>query len=109
MKSTGKIGIIQNLEIRRSIIETYNSYETYKSIYEDNYLLQINKVFELVFDEQPELYNADNSNIIQLLQDQRVRNRFEGNFVVSINSELKRLARVNQKLVNELNEYTKSK
>ena len=50
MKSTGKIGIIQNLDLRRSIIETYNNYDSYRINYNDNYKPQADKVLELIFD-----------------------------------------------------------
>jgi hypothetical protein len=106
MKSTGKIGIIQNQEIRRSIIETYNSYETYKSNYQNNYQRQMEEILKLIFDIKPELYTMDNSNIIEMFNDQRVRNRFEGNFVISQNRKIKELRQVNQNLLNELNGYT---
>jgi hypothetical protein len=109
MKSTGKIGIIQNLDLRRSIIETYNNYDSYRINYNDNYKPQADKVLELIFDDKPELYTMDNSSVIRLFQDPRVRNRFEGNFVISINYELKKLKEVNENLLKELNEYSKRK
>ena len=109
MKSTGKIGIIQNLDLRRSIIETYNNYDSYRIKYNDNYKPQADKTLELILDKKPELYTMDNSNVIQLFQDPRVRNRLEGNFVVSINSELKKLKEINENLLKELNEYSKRK
>jgi hypothetical protein len=109
MKSTGKIGIIQNLDLRRSIIETYNNYDSYRIIYNDDYKLQSDKMLELIFDDKPELFTINNSSVIRFFQDPRVRNRFEGNFAISINYELKKLKEVNENLLKELNEYSKRK
>ncbi len=107
MKSIGKIGVIKNQELRRSIIETYNSYESYKLNYENKYQKSIEEIYKLVFDEIPALYTMDNSNLIEIFKDQRVRNRFEGNFVIGQNGSLRQLKQVNQKLLDELNLYSK--
>ena len=106
MKSTGRIGIIRNQAIRRSIIETYNNYETYKLTYHNNYQLQMDELLKLIFDEIPELYTMDNSDIVKIFREQRVRNRFEGNFVISQNRLLRQLKKDNQNLLIELNGFT---
>ena len=106
MKSTGRIGIIRNQAIRRSIIETYNNYETYKLTYHNNYQLQMDELLKLIFDEIPELYTMDNSDIVKIFREQRVRNRFEGNFVISQNRLLRQLKKDNQNLLIELDGFT---
>lgn len=107
MKSTGKIGVIKDHQLRRSIIETYNSYESYKLNYENIYQRQQEEIYRLIFDEVPALYKMDNSSLIEIFKEPRVLNRFEGSFVIGQNSGLIQLEQVNQKLLNELNLYTK--
>ena len=107
MKGIGKIGIIKNQKIRRSIIETYNSYESYKLNYENQYQKTLGEIHKLIFDEIPALYTMDNSSLIEIFKVPRVRNRFEGNFVIGQNRRLRQLKQVNQKMLDELNEYTK--
>ena len=107
MKGIGKIGIIKNQRIRRSIIETYNSYESYTVNYENQYQKTLGEIHKLIFDEIPALYTMDNSSLIEIFKEPRVRNRFEGNFVIGQNRRLRQLKQVNQKMLDELNEYTK--
>jgi len=108
MKGIGKIGIIINKEVRRSLIETYNSYESYKLNYENEYQKKLGEIHKLIFDEIPALYTMDNSNLIELFKDQRVRNRFEGNFVIGQNRRLRQLKQVNENMLDKLNKYTKN-
>ena len=108
MKGIGKIGIIKNKEIRRSLIETYNSYESYKLNYENDYQKTLGEIHKLIFDEIPGLYTMDNSSLTELFKDQRVRNRFEGNFVIGQNKRLRQLRQVNQNMLDKLNKYTKN-
>jgi hypothetical protein len=108
MKGIGKIGIIINKEVRRSLIETYNSYESYKLNYENEYQKTLGEIHKLIFDDIPALYTMDNSSLFELFKDQRVRNRFEGNFVIGQNRRLRQLKQVNQNMLDKLNKYTKN-
>jgi hypothetical protein len=108
MKSIGKIGVIKDHQLRRSIIETYNSYESYKLNYEYKYQRQHEEIFRLIFDKVPALYTMVNSNVIEIFKEPRVLNHFEGNFVIGQNKGLMQLKEVNQKLLNELNLFTQS-
>lgn len=107
MKGVGKIGIIENQKIRRSIIEIYNSYESYKQNYENQYQKTLDEIYKLIFDELPALYTMDNSSLIEIFKEQRVRNRFEANFVIGQNGRIRQLKQVNQRMLDELNQYTK--
>ena len=105
MKSTGKIGIVRNKKLRRTIIETYNYYEDFITSNQDRYLETQKELLRFVLDEVPELYQINNTNLLQLFQDQRVLNRLEANFVSTLNSGLLALQQVNLNLLNELKKF----
>ncbi|MBO3116107.1 hypothetical protein J4050_05075 [Winogradskyella sp. DF17] len=107
MKSTGKIGIIIDKKLRRTIIETYNSYDDFLTSNQDRYLETQKELLKFVIDEIPELYQINNSNITEIFQNQRVLNRLEANFVSTLNRGLLDLKQLNQNLLNELKKFQK--
>ena len=105
MKSTGKIGIITNKKLRQSIIETYNKYDYFLSYYQENYSTTLAENRKMLLDDIPELYLLSDESILELFQNKRVLNRFNANFVLTMNRGFIELQDVNLKLLNALNEW----
>ncbi|SRR6056297_886641 len=109
MKSTGKLGIISDQKLRRSLIETYNTYESFINGYQNVYANNQLDIIKMTFDEIPELYSINNDNLVELFQTPRVLVRFRNNLVMKINRGLLKIEEVNQNLLDKLNQYAKKK
>jgi len=109
MKSTGKIGIISDQKLRRSIIETYNTYESFINGIQNVYASNQQDVIKMTFDEIPELCLATNDNLAELFQKPRVLIRFKNNLVMNLNRSLREIEEANQDLLEQLNQYAENK
>lgn len=110
MKSTGRISVIQNPDLRKRIIKTYNNYQVFingSQAYYERHRAELRKLaFKIprVFDVQS-LKNATKPNIVEALKDDELKNRVMTNYAVTVNGELTDLQNENHQLLNRLNSY----
>jgi transcription antitermination factor NusG len=107
MKSTGNIGVIQNSDIRRNILETYNYYTTHINNTEERYYIQQNALGNLVVSKVPNIFvefyeTTENFDIISVLNDYEIKNHFLGNYANGFNEALNNLQSENEKLLTVL-------
>lgn len=107
MKSTGNIGVIKNLKLRRKILKVYNEYLLFKNYDERIYHTQQDETWKLLFSKVPNLYSAESfqdnkTNIIEALSNFEIRNRILGNYVRGINHGLHQLEKTNSELLMAL-------
>jgi hypothetical protein len=107
MTSTGKIGLISNIELRRAVLETYNQYEHHKLYEESMYRKQQEEMWNLVYARIPNMYHVKSSDLPQIFEDHEVINRFEGNYAGFMNKGLHELQTTNQQLLDQLNAHQK--
>jgi hypothetical protein len=110
LKSSGRLGVIQSMSIRKQIIKTYNTYErftnNFQSYYERNReeLRKLALKIPRVFDKES-FTNATTPNIINALNDDELKNRVLANYAISVNRELQNLQKENQYLIEQLKNY----
>jgi hypothetical protein len=110
MTSTGGISVIQNPDVRKEIIKTYNYYQHFingsQAYYERNRGELRKLAFRIprVFDVES-LNNATKPDIIEALKNNELRNGILANYAVSVNGELAALQEENQELLKLLNKY----
>ena len=110
MKSSGRIGIIQNINLRKQIIKTYNSYQIFingsQTYYERNRIELRKLAFKIprVFDVET-LKNAIKPDIIEALKSDELKNGIMANYAISVNGELAELQSKNQQLIKQLKNY----
>jgi len=110
MKSTGRISVIQNSDLRKKIIKTYNNYQVFingdQAHYERNRGELRKLAFKIprVFDVES-LNNAIKPDIIEALKDNELRNGILANYAISVNEELEGLQRDNKQLLTRLRSY----
>ncbi|MFN1835400.1 DUF6090 family protein [Balneola sp. MJW-20] len=105
MKSTGKLSVIRNEELRRNILETYNYYVVFQSRAQSIYSEQQEKSTELYYAEIPGLYSLEGDSaydIEAVLSQYEVQNRLGGNFVNGMNSRLQMIIAVNSRLIEQI-------
>ena len=107
MTSTGNIGLISNIELRRAVLETYNQYEHHKLYEESMYRKQQEEMWNLVYARIPNMYHVKSRDLPQIFEDHEVVNRFEGNYAGFMNDGLYVLQTNNQQLLDQLNAYQK--
>ena len=96
MKSTGNIGVIQNLDLRRKILKVYNDYKLFNSYDEKTYNKQQEETWKLIFSKVPNLYSANtfennSMDIVKTLDNFEIRNRLLGNYAKGLNVGLHQL------------------
>jgi len=110
MKSTGRITVIQNPNLRKQIIITYNNYQIFingsQAYYERNRAELRKLAFKIprVFDLES-LKNSSKPDIVKALKDNELKNGIMANYAVSVNGELAKLQNENQQLLKRLNKY----
>jgi len=113
MKSTGNISVIRNSSVRRKILETYNYYSTHINNSQDRYLIQQNALGDYVQTIAPNIFSdilegIEPVDIIALLNNFQVKNRFLGNSAVGFNNALSRLESRNSELLSILRKESKT-
>ena len=114
MRSTGNIGVINNVELRRKILQTYNSYQLFINNHERIYNKQQGETWKLLFSTVPNLYTAsqlqtNNADVMAALSNFEIRNRLFGNYVHGLNIALNELSISNSELLLVLKEEIKIK
>ena len=110
MKSSGRISVIQNPDIRKQIIKTYNNYQVFTNGTQAYYERQRGEVRKLafkiprVFDVQS-LKNAVTPDIITALKNDELKNAILTNYALTVNRDLTVLQEENHKLLARLREY----
>ncbi len=110
LKSTGRFGIIQNVDIRKQIISTYNTYtiftDNFQPYYERNReeLRKLTLKIPGVIDYEI-LRNKTKPNIIDALNDDELKNRILANYAIRLNIEIGNLQNENQLLLKQLKNY----
>jgi len=108
MKSTGNIGVITNISLRRKILETYNSYQVhiqkneviYNRLQEEFWKIILSKLPNLPLDYASETLN--NFDVETALKDFEIKNRLMLNHVKGMNNGIKNLQNINNQLLIEL-------
>ena len=110
LKSTGRFGVIQNVNIRKQINKTYNTYENFTNNLQPYYergreelrklALKIPRVFN-----NASFKNATTPNIIDALNDDELKNLVLANYAVSLNEKLQILQNQNELLLKQLKNY----
>lgn len=113
MKSTGNISVIRNSSVRRKILETYNYYSTHINNSQYRYLIQQNALGNYVQSIAPNIFSDifeefETLDIIALLSNFQVKNRFLGNYAVDFNKTLSILESRNSELLSMLREESKT-
>lgn len=110
MTSTGGLSVIQNPNVRKEIIKTYNYYQTFingsQAYYERNRgeLRKLSFKIPRVFDVES-LSNATKPDIIEALENSELRNGIMANYAISVNSELAILQNENNLLLALIRSY----
>jgi hypothetical protein len=109
MKSTGNIGVIQNSDLRRKILETYNNYTIHINQHQNIYDEQQGEIWKLLFSTVPNLYTGNieqskKTDIKTALSRFEVQNRINGNYVIGFNEALHQLQSWNTNLLNVIRE-----
>ena len=110
LKSTGRIGLIQNSNIRKQIIKTYNTYENFTNNFQSYYergreeLRQITLKIPGVFDNEFTI-NSKTPDIIDALNNDELKNRVLANYAVTLNEKLQILQNENRLLLKQLKKY----
>ena len=112
MKSTGNIGVIQNSNLRRNILETYNNYLVYINQHQSIYDEQQGETWKLLFSTVPNLYTGskyqvNDADIEKALTNFEVQNRLFGNYVSGLNKALKELQTWNSDLLKAIRKQSK--
>ncbi|MFY9242463.1 MAG: DUF6090 family protein [Polaribacter sp.] len=107
LKSTGNIRVIQNSNIRRKILETYNYYTTHINNTQERYHIQQNALGNLVISKVPNIFvefykTTDKIDIKAVLNDYEIKNCFFGNFANGFNEALNQLQAKNTELLYAL-------
>ncbi|MDT0540204.1 DUF6090 family protein [Croceitalea sp. P059] len=110
LKSTGRIGLIQNSNTRKQIIKTYNTYENFTNNFQSYYergreeLRQIALKIPRVFDDRLTI-NSKTPDIIDALNNDELKNRVLANYAVTLNEKLQILQDQNRLLIKQLKQY----
>jgi hypothetical protein len=110
MKNTGGIALIQEQDIRKNIIQVYNSYESFitgcQAYYERNRFELRRMVFKIpyVFGNEA-LSNTVGPDIVEALNNHEIRNGVLANYAISVNTELSSLQEENNALLSRLKHY----
>ena len=109
MKSTGNIGVVQNSDLRRNILKTYNNYLIYINQHEKIYNEQQSELWKLLFSTIPNLYTGSegdvyNADIEKALKTFEIQNRIYGNYVIGLNRALIQLQTWNKELLIAIRE-----
>ena len=107
MKSTGNIGVIKNLDLRRKILKVYNDYKLFNSYDEKTYNKQQEETWKLIFSKVPNLYSAktfqnNSMDIVKTLDNFEIRNRLLGNYAKGLNVGLHQLEKTNSELLEAI-------
>jgi hypothetical protein len=111
MKSSGRLGVIRNNDLRKLIIKTYNSYQIFINGTQAYYERNRAELRKIVFREIPgafdfeTLKNAIKPDIIEALKNDELKNGILANYAVSVNGELADLQHDNLQLLNTLRIY----
>ena len=106
MKSTGKLYVIRNTDVRRSILESYNQFNLYvigrQAIYSD--LQQYG--WKLTIENVEEFENSNLEEGAKFIQkffsDFRFRNQVKANNAVTLNASLREIISVNKNLLRDI-------
>ena len=109
LKSTGNIRVIQNSNIRRKILETYNYYTTHINNTQERYHIQQNALGNLVISKVPNIFvefykTTEKLDIKAVLNDYEIKNCLLGNFANGFNGFLNQLQAKNAELLYALRE-----
>ena len=110
LRSTGRISLIQDPEIRKKILNTYNSYQIFINGglgYYERHRAELRKLaFKIprVID-QDALNNPSPPDIISALEDHQLRNAVLANYAVTVNDILDNLQRDNVESIQYLKSY----
>ncbi|WP_223034353.1 DUF6090 family protein [Hanstruepera marina] len=110
MKSSGGISLIGKQDIRKNIIEMYNTYQEFingdQAYYERNRFELRKMAFKIphVFDSAS-LNNAIKPDIVEALKNDELRNGILANYAIGVNKELITLQEKNHELLKLLTTY----
>jgi uncharacterized membrane protein YgaE (UPF0421/DUF939 family) len=105
MKSTGNIGVISNIDLRRKILETYNAYEVHIKNDEEIYTRLQEEFWKVILAKIPNIdYLPENKTRKQLdittaLQQFEIENRLMINSVLGMNMAIINLQKHNHQLI----------
>jgi len=108
MKSTGRISVISNLDLRRLILDTYNKYEVHIKNNEGIYKMLQDEFWKVILSKLPNLYpdvQREPSNELDIesaLKNFEIKNRLMVNYVMGMNKAIKNLQNINNQLLEEL-------
>ena len=112
MKSTGNIGVISNIDLRRKILKTYNSYDVHIKNNEDIYKRLQEEFWKLILSEIPNIYPNEVNKILSYeldiettLKNFEIENRLKINHAMGMNTAIINLQDINNKLITELQRY----
>ncbi|PNQ73119.1 hypothetical protein C1T31_09010 [Hanstruepera neustonica] len=110
MRSAGGVSLIEKQDIRKKIIELYNTYQEFingdQAYYERNRFELRKLAFKIpnVFDKES-LKNAIEPDIVNALKNDELRNSVMANYAFGVNNELKVLQEKNAELLKLLTMY----
>jgi len=112
MKGTGNIGVISNIDLRRKILKTYNSYDVHIKNNEDIYKRLQEEFWKLILSEIPNIYPNEVNKILSYeldiettLENFEIENRLKINHAMGMNTAIINLQDINNKLITELQRY----
>jgi hypothetical protein len=108
MKSTGNIGVISDLNLRRKILSTYNSYQVHINEHEGIYNRLQEEFWKNILSKLPNLSTdfidekLDHFDIETALRDFEIKNRLMLNHANGMNRGINELQNINNQLLSEL-------
>ena len=107
MKSTGNIGVIQNSDLRRKILETYNNYKIHINKDEAIYNHQQEELWKVLFSRVPHLdtgvvFDTEIMDVRSALLDFEIKNLISGNYVRGMNIAVHKLNEWNTELIKTI-------
>ncbi len=110
MKSTGRIGLVRNADLRKGIISTYNDYQVFINGVQAYYMHSHAELRKLAFKipgifDTRVLKNGTNPDLVEALKDDELKNRILTNYAVTLNMELSELQIENHELLKQLRTY----
>jgi hypothetical protein len=110
MKSTGNIGVIRNVALRRQILKTYHEYANFKDedegLYEqlssESANLYYSSIPNIVFPNTPEEYRFKKPDLKKALRNFKVKNRIMGNYALGMNQAIRSVQKINQDMIKTI-------
>ena len=110
MQSAGRLNVIKDPALRRNIIKTYNTYQTFINGGQAYYERHRGEMRKLVL-KIPGVFDAETlkkpmkPDIVEALNNDELRNGVLANYAVTVNRQLQEIQEVNDQLLEHLRAY----